>query len=80
MLGATPLGSWSADEVSLAAGRSSSQQVKVGNQPLQTSQIKGREESVRFRLCMSMEWMNECVDMLFITQLLKACLSTVCMS
>jgi hypothetical protein len=35
---------------------------------------------VRFRLCMSMEWMNECVDGLFITQLLKACLSTVCMS
>jgi hypothetical protein len=31
---------------------------------------------VRFRLCMSMEWMNECVDGLFITQLLKACLST----
>jgi hypothetical protein len=23
-------------------------------------------EFVRFRLCMSMEWMNECVDMLFI--------------
>jgi hypothetical protein len=33
--------------------------------------------AVRFRLCMSMEWMNECVDWLFITQLLKACLSTV---
>jgi hypothetical protein len=32
---------------------------------------------VRFRLRMSMEWMNECVDWLFITQLLKACLSTV---
>jgi hypothetical protein len=28
--------------------------------------------TVRFRLCMSMEWMNECVDGLFITQLLKA--------
>jgi hypothetical protein len=28
--------------------------------------------TVRFRLCMSMEWMNECVDWLFITQLLKA--------
>jgi len=27
---------------------------------------------VRFRLCMSMEWKNECVDRLFITQLLKA--------
>jgi hypothetical protein len=27
--------------------------------------------------CMSVEWMNECVDGLFITQLLKACLSTV---
>jgi hypothetical protein len=26
---------------------------------------------------MSMEWMNECVDWLFITQLLKACQSTV---
>jgi hypothetical protein len=34
--------------------------------------------TVRFRLCMSMEWMNECVDWLLITQLLKACLSTVC--
>jgi hypothetical protein len=32
---------------------------------------------VRFRLCMSMEWKNEYVDGLFITQLLKACLSTV---
>jgi hypothetical protein len=26
---------------------------------------------------MSMKWMNECVDMLFITQLLKACLFIV---
>jgi hypothetical protein len=31
-----------------------------------------RVHIVRFRLCMSMEWMNECVDGLFITQLLKA--------
>jgi len=34
------------------------------------SKLKAR--FVRFRLCMSMEWMNECVDGLFITQLLKA--------
>jgi hypothetical protein len=31
----------------------------------------GHLSCVRFRLCMSMEWMNECVDWLFITQLLK---------
>jgi hypothetical protein len=60
-------------------------------EPITTSQAKASLQilqmlkcsiavCVRFRLCMSMEWMNECVDWLFITQLLKACLSTVCMS
>jgi hypothetical protein len=31
-------------------------------------EIENRVGNVRFRLCMSMEWMNECVDWLFIVR------------
>jgi hypothetical protein len=40
--------------------------------PMKSGTGLSRTQFVRFRLCMSMEWMNECVDRLFITQLLKA--------